>query len=576
MKSIHWLGAMVALLALAGGCTSGPAVKETADAIFYNAVVHTVDPQQPKAWGIAVKAGRIIAVGDSSAVFALKGENTRLHNLQGAFVMPGFIDGHAHFSGLGASLQNLNFLKSRSWDEIVAQVAAKAAGTPKGQWITGRGWHQEKWDSAPGGISIDGYPSHHTLSAVSAEHPVLLRHASGHSLFANARAMELAGVSAETPDPAGGRILRDSKGNPIGVFEERAMALINDVYDAYLAGLSDEALKQEWLAGIALAEEECLRKGITSFQDAGSSFDEIAWYKDLAEKGELDLRLWAMVRRSYGEMNEGLSKGFPILNAGDRFFTCRAIKSELDGALGAFGAWLLKPYSDNPDFSGQNTTLVSTVDSIAELAMRHNMQLCVHAIGDRANRVFLDIVARLSERRPEIKNMRWRSEHAQHLDPADIPRFAQLGVIASMQGVHCTSDAPFVVKRLGDDRAQKGAYAWRSLLDAGAVVTNGTDAPVEDVDPLLSFYATVTRRRPDTGLIFYPEQALTREEAIYSYTYAPAYAAFEETDKGSLIVGKLADMVVLSNNLLTCNDDDILKTQVLMTVVGGAVKYQRK
>lgn len=546
-----------------------------ADGIYYNGVIYTVAEDQPQAWGVAVKDGRIIAIGDSAAVFAFRGDSTLLHDLGGAFVMPGFIDGHAHFSGLGASLQNLNFLKSRSWEEIVSMVAAKAAATPDGQWISGRGWHQEKWESAPAGITVDGYPSHHALSAISPDHPVILRHASGHSLFANARAMELAGVSAETPDPAGGRILRDNKGNPIGVFEERAMQLIANAHEDYLSSLSAEDLQKEWLAGIALAEEECLRKGVTSFQDAGASFEELEQYRELARNNQLDVRLWAMVRLSYDEMAKGLASGdYPIINEGNHFFTCRGIKSEVDGALGAFGAWLLKPYNDNPDFSGQNTTRISTVDSIAQLALKHQMQLCVHAIGDRANRAMLDVIERLAQQNPDVKKMRWRSEHAQHLDPADIPRFRQLGVIASMQGIHCTSDAPFVVKRLGEERARAGAYAWRSLLDAGVVVTNGTDAPVEDVDPLQSFYATVTRRRPDTGQVFFAEQALSRAEAIYSYTQAPAYAAFEENDKGSLEVGKLADMVVLSNNLITCTDEDILNTRVLTTIVGGVVKYQ--
>ncbi|MEM9931721.1 MAG: amidohydrolase family protein, partial [Bacteroidota bacterium] len=293
------------------------------------------------------------------------------------------------------------------------------------------------------------------------------------------------------------------------------------------------------------------------------------------EAGELDLRLWVMARRPYEELAANLDSRFPIIDAGNGFFSCRAIKSEVDGALGAFGAWLLAPYDDKPDFVGQNTTLLETVDSIAGLAREKGMQLCVHAIGDRANQEVLN----LFEKHYEIGgpgDYRWRIEHSQHLDVADIPRFGGLGVIASMQAIHCTSDAPFVVKRLGVERARTGAYPWRSLLDAGAVVTNGTDAPVEDVDPLESLYATVTRQRPDSGLEFFPEQAMTREEAIYSYTMANAYAGFEEDQKGSLSVGKVADLVMLDHDLSTCTTEEILETEVLMTMVGGVVKYRQE
>lgn len=572
MQARHvWLLPLLLLL-LAAACSDRKAAE--ADVIYYDGRFYTVDEAQPWATAVAVRDGRLLAVGDSATVFVHRGDSTRLVALGGAFAMPGFIEGHAHFSGLGSSLQQLNFLQATSWEEIVEQVAARAAQTPAGQWISGRGWHQEKWLPSQL-LTVDGYPYHDALSARTPDHPVILRHASGHSLFANAKAMELAGIGPDTPDPAGGRIVRDSRGRAIGVFEERAMESVTRAYERYRSSLSPKALAAEWQEGIDLATAECLRKGVTSFQDAGASFEEIERYAALADAGQLDLRLWVMVRRPYQEMAQHLGSGFPIIDRGQETFTCRAIKSELDGALGAFGAWMLRPYSDNPDVTGQNTTRLSTVDSIAALALRHDMQLCVHAIGDRANRVFLDLVERLSEKEPRIRQLRWRSEHAQHLDTADIARFARLGVIASMQGVHCTSDAPFVTKRLGEERARKGAYAWRSLLDAGAVVSNGTDAPVEDVDPLRSFYATVTRRRPDTGLIFYPEQALTRAEAIYSYTMAPAYAAFEEDKKGSLQAGKLADIVVLSNDLLSCPEEEVLRTKVLMTIVGGEVKYRR-
>ncbi|RME91841.1 MAG: amidohydrolase [Bacteroidetes bacterium] len=549
--------------------------QDQADLILENGKIYTVNPAQQWAEAIAIKDGRILAVGSKAEVRKFQHDSTEIRDLDGRFVMPGFIEGHGHFSGLGYSLMNLNFLKSKSWDEIVQMVAARAQAMPKGKWITGRGWHQEKWTTAPE-LTHHGYPDHYSLSALTPDHPVILRHASGHSAFANAKAMEIAGITKETPDPRGGHIVRNAQGEPIGVFEETAMELVYAAYNDYLASLSPTDLQNEWETAIRKAQDECLAKGITSFQDAGSTFDEIRDYQRLAESGALDLRLWVMARTDYNTLAANIDSRYPIIEAGSGLFTCRAIKSEVDGALGAFGAWLLEPYADKPGFVGQNTTELATVDSIAKLALAHDMQLCVHAIGDRANREVLDLFEAHFDSIGEQADRRWRIEHSQHLHPADIPRFAELGVIASMQAIHCTSDAPFVVKRLGEKRAREGAYPWRSLLDAGAVVTNGTDAPVEDVDPLPSLYASVTRHRPGTQLVFFPEQSMTRTEAIHSYTLANAYAAFEESWKGSLEVGKVADLVCLSENLVTCPDTAILDAQVLWTMVDGEVKWERE
>ena len=549
-----------------------PQPAETADLILINGNIYTVDSLQMSAQAIAVKGERILKVGSNEDIQQLKGDSTQVIDLEGKFLMPGFIEGHGHYAGLGSSLMNLNFLKSKSWDDIVKLVEQRAKSARRGDWIIGRGWHQEKW-TKPIEKAVLGYPYHDSLSAISPDNPVILSHASGHSLFANAKAMELAGITADTPNPPGGEIVRDARGTAIGVFEERAMSLITKAYDAYLASLSSEQKKEQWLKGIELAEQECLSKGITSFQDAGSSFQEMEWYRELAEAGRMKVRLWAMVRHPYHTL-KGKIDAYPVIDAGNGYFTCRAIKSELDGALGAYGAWLLAPYDDKPGFSGQNTTPIEEVRRIAGLALERNMQLCVHTIGDKANRELLHLCEELFRSQPNAKDLRWRSEHAQHIDPVDIPRFPQIGIIAAMQGIHCTSDAPFVVKRLGEERARTGAYPWRSLLDAGAVVTNGTDAPVEDVSALESFYASVTRKRADTGMAFFPEQRMTRAEGVYSYTLANAYAAFEEKNKGSIEAGKLADFVVLSNDLLNCPDEDILSTRVLMTIVGGKVKFK--
>ncbi|MCI4649431.1 amidohydrolase family protein [Phaeodactylibacter sp.] len=560
------------LLALGTGCSQSPSTDQLADTLIINGNIYTVDTLLPGAEAVALKEGRIIEVGSTADVMVLRTDSTDVIDLQGHFMMPGFIEGHGHFSGLGYSLINLNFLKTSSWEEIVQMVAEAAEQAEPGEWIVGRGWHQEKWTETPS-PSVLGYPYHDALSAVSADNPVMLRHASGHSLFANAKAMELAGVSAETPDPSGGEVVRDSRGKAIGVFEERAMSLINAAYDDYRAGLSEEAKTKEWYRAIELAEEECLKKGVTSFQDAGSKYFELERYEQMAEAGELDLRLWAMVRHSYDEMKDNLD-GYPKIDVGNHYFTCRAIKSEVDGALGAFGAWLLRAYNDKKGFTGQNTTPIPEVKNIAQLAMDNDMQMCVHAIGDRANRVVLNIYEEQLSANPEKENLRWRIEHAQHLDTADIPRFREMGIIASMQGIHCTSDAPFVEKRLGRERSRLGAYPWRSLLDEGVIIANGTDAPVEDVDPLLSFYASVTRKRADNGFEFFPEQRMTRAEAIHSYTLGNAYAGFEEDFKGSVTKGKAADFVVLSHDLVNCTDEEILESKVLMTMVDGEVRYQ--
>jgi predicted amidohydrolase YtcJ len=560
------------LLALGTSCSQSLSVDQFADTLIINGNIYTVDTLLPGAEAVALRGGRIIDVGSTADLMVLRGDSTEVIDLQGRFMMPGFIEGHGHFSGLGYSLINLNFLHTSSWEEIVQMVAEAAAQAEPGEWIVGRGWHQEKWTETPS-PSVLGYPYHEALSAVSADNPVILRHASGHSLFANAKAMELAGVTAETPDPSGGEVVRDSRGKAIGVFEERAMSLINAAYDDYRAGLSEEAKSKEWYRAIELAEEECLKKGVTSFQDAGSKYFELERYEQMAEAGELDLRLWAMVRHSYDEMKDNLD-GYPKIDVGNHYFTCRAIKSEVDGALGAFGAWLLRAYNDKKGFTGQNTTPIPEVKNIAQLAMDNDMQMCVHAIGDRANRVVLNIYEEQLSANPEKENLRWRIEHAQHLDTADIPRFREMGIIASMQGIHCTSDAPFVEKRLGRERSRLGAYPWRSLLDEGVIIANGTDAPVEDVDPLLSFYASVTRKRADNGFEFFPEQRMTRAEAIHSYTLGNAYAGFEEDFKGSVTKGKAADFVVLSHDLVNCTDEEILESKVLMTMVDGEVRYQ--
>lgn len=539
------------------------------DLLIINGDYYTASASIDAVSAIGVIDGIISYIGNSENAQKLIGDSTKVIDAKGQFVMPGFIEGHGHFSGLGASLQNLNFLKDTSWQVIIQKVQKKAKTAKEGEWIYGRGWHQEKWKLQPDEYFSD-YPTHESLSAASPNNPVLLVHASGHSLFANEKAMNLAGISNETADLKGGKIIRDNSGNAIGVFEERAMAPIKAAYNEYLKELDAESQAEIWYESIELAQQECLKNGITSFQDAGSLFTDLDRYTEMAKVNKLRIRLWAMMRDSLAKAPKPISD-YRKIDVGNGHFTCRAIKSEIDGALGAHGAWLLEPYDDKVGFYGQNTTEISTVEDIAKIAYENKMQLCVHAIGDRANKETLDIIE-LYTRKSEV-DLRWRVEHAQHLSPADIQRFKSTGAIASMQGVHCTSDAPFVQRRLGLLRSKIGAYAWKALLDQGVKIVNGTDVPVEVIDPIENFYASVTRKRLDNGMEFFVENKMSREQALRSYTIDAAYGAFEDDKKGSLEIGKYGDIVILDKNLLTCDDLDIPLTNIIHTIVGGKVLY---
>jgi predicted amidohydrolase YtcJ len=546
-------------------CACHSIVAQDADVVLHNGRVVTVDDANPEARAVAVVDGKIVEVGSNESVRKRIGPNTKVIDAKGRLVTPGFIEGHAHFVGVGQSRMILDLTKAKTWDDIIAQVEEAAASASPGDWIIGRGWHQAKW-SVPPEPNVHGYPVHTDLSSVTPEHPVLLTHASGHMCFANAKAMELGKVTAGTKDPEGGEILHTEDGQPSGVFRETAQALVRSQQQK-----SPAQEERDLKTAIDLATEACLQNGITSFQDAGSSFQTIDTFKALADSNELRVRLYVMIRDSNQRL-ASLLPSYKIIDAGKQHLTVRAIKRSIDGALGPHGAWLLGAYEDMPNSTGLNTASVPSVRRSAELASKHDFQVCVHAIGDRANRETLDIFESFLSKHPNGKNLRWRVEHAQHLHPDDIPRFSEMGVIASMQAVHCTSDAIFVPDRLGEVRSQQGAYVWRSLLDSGAVVTNGTDAPVEDINPMASFYASVTRRLSD-GSDFYPEQCMTREEALKSYTLSCAYAAFEEGDKGSLEVGKLADIVVWSEDFMKCDEDNIRNVKPVYTLVGGRVLY---
>ena len=542
-----------------------------ADLVLLNGKVVTLEESSPQVEAVAVGGNRIAALGRSDDMRRHIGEKTQVIDVGGALVIPGFIEGHGHFNGVGLAQLNLNLMKAKTWDEIVGMVEAAVKKAKPGEWIYGRGWHQEKWDVKPS-PEVEGFPTHESLSRVSPENPVLLTHASGHATFANAKAMEVSGVTRRTANPPGGDFLRDASGNPTGLFRETASRLIRT--GAGEPGRTPEEEVARARQILQLASQEAVAKGITSFQDAGSGFETVDLAKKMIDEGRLNVRLWIMLNANNEALAANLAK-YRTIDYGDGFLTVRAIKRQIDGALGSRGAWLLEPYSDKPDDIGRNTTPIADIGETAKLAMQYGYQLCVHAIGDRANRETLNIFEEAFKANPDKKDVRWRVEHAQHLHPSDIPRFGKLGVIASMQGVHCTSDAPFVPARLGRKRAAEGAYVWQKLMKSGAVVTNGTDAPVEDLDPIAGYYATVSRKTKD-GTVFYGAERMSRMEALRSYTINGAYAAFEEQTRGTLKPGKYADMVVLSKDILAVPEEEILSAEVLYTIVGGKVRYQRK
>jgi predicted amidohydrolase YtcJ len=547
---------------------------QPADLVLRNGKIITMGGTAQTAQALAVRGDKIIGLGPENVAGRWIGSNTKVIDLHGMLAIPGFIEGHGHFTGVGEFRMGLDLREARTWDDIVAQVARAAKQAKPGEWIIGRGWHQSKWTSAPT-PNVEGFPLHASLDAVSPNNPVLLTHASGHAAFVNGKALELAGVTGKTPNPSGGEILKDAKGNPTGLLRERAQGLANKARADAEARRTPAERAEVANKAIKLAIDESLAKGVTTFEDAGSPFTTVDILKKMADNHELRMRIWMMLRLPNEQLAPKLDQ-YRIIGAGNNYFTVRAIKRQIDGALGSRGAWLLAPYTDSPNSSGLNTEDPADIRKTAELAIQHGYQLCVHAIGDRANRETLNIFEDTFKAHPEKngKELRWRVEHAQHLSAADIPRFGQLGVIAAMQGVHCTSDAPYVLLRLGAKRAEEGAYVWQKLMKSGAIVGNGTDAPVEDVSPLASYYASVSRKLKD-GTVFYPDQRMGRLEALKSYTWNNAYAAFEEKEKGSLEVGKLADITVLSKDITTIPEDDILTTDVVYTIVGGKVAFQK-
>ncbi len=556
------------------GTDSAVTVNAPADLVLRGGIVATVDPTLGNTEAVAINGYQITAVGNNAEISTYIGPDTEVIELNGRFAMPGFIEGHGHYMGLGRSKQILDLRSVKNWGEVVSMVSGAVDKAQPGEWIFGRGWHQDKWDSVPED-AVDGVPRNDSLNAVSPDNPVSLGHASGHAAFFNDAALEAAGIDNDTPDPAGGTIVRAPDGRATGLMRETAQRLLNEAIGVYEGRLTPEEMEQIDRERVMLAADEALSHGITSFQDAGTTFEGIEFFKKLEEEGNLPVRLYVMVRRATNEVMDEVLPQYRMLPEGNDFLTVRSIKRQIDGALGAHGAWLLEPYDDLPETSGLVLETVEDIERTGEIAAKHGYQLNTHAIGDRGVREVLDLYERAWEKAGvEGKDLRWRIEHSQHIDPVDVPRFGQLGVIAAVQAIHGSSDGPWIPTRLGDVRAKATSQPWRDLFKTGAVITNGTDVPVEPIDAIASYYASVSRMMVN-GEKFYPEHAMTRMEALKTYTINNAYAAFEEDIKGSLTPGKYADITVLSQDLLTVDEAKIPDTTVDITIVGGEVKYRR-
>ena len=537
-----------------------PAPQGPADLILHTARIYTVDAARPRAEAIAIRGDRILRVGSNADVLSSRGPATRVIDLRGATVVPGLQDAHGHFTGLGQSLQRLDFRGTTTYDQIVEMVRKAASQSRPGDWILGRAWDQNDWPDKT-------FPTAGKLDAAAPANPVYLTRVDGHAGLANGRALALGGVTRDTPDPSGGEIIRDKDGNPTGVLIDTAQRLVAQKIPA--------PSREQTIDAILRADKECRRLGLTMVHDAGASGEIVDAYKQLVDDGRLQTRLYVMLRDRLDRLRPHFERG-PITNYRDGHLTVRAIKISADGALGSYGAALLEPYSDRPETRGLLTTPPEEVYRQTLEASKAGFQTCIHAIGDRANRGVLDVFERVQSEVPGARALRMRNEHAQILDAQDIPRFAKLNVIASMQSTHATSDMPWVPTRIGPDRTAEGAYVWQKLMKSGVVLANGSDFPVEEPNPMLGLYAAITRQDPQGNPAggWMPGQRMSRDEALASFTIRAAYAAHMEKDLGSLEAGKLADLVVLSRDVMAIPEREILATTVLKTIVGGRIVYE--
>jgi predicted amidohydrolase YtcJ len=531
------------------------------DLLLIHGHIVTMNPKQPVAEAIAITGDGISWIGSDRDAQALSRSAKKTIDLHGVTVLPGIIDAHTHLVELGKSLLRLNLKDVASPEAAIAQVKARAQSTPPGQWILGWGWDEGQWASH--------YPDNEALSKAVPDHPVYLVGLHGFAAWANKRALQLSSITKNTTDPENGKIVRNEKtGEPTGILLNRAQELVERQIPPMTLKQTKEAVLK--------AAEVCIRNGLTSIHEARVSGTMVQAYWELTEDNQMPLRIYAMLDGADKSLvQEWLMRG-PHLDPRERF-TIRAFKLFADGALGSRGAWMVEPYSDAPQTKGVVTTPEAQIESLTREALKRGFQVATHAIGDAANRMTLDAYEKAMHEVPAARDPRLRIEHAQVLAPQDIPRFAQLHVIPSMQPTHCTSDMPWAEKRVGPERI-KGAYAWQSLAKTGVHLPLSSDFPGETLNPFYGIYAAITRQDPQGNPPggWHPEQRLTLDQALRGYTIEAAYAEFEEESKGSLESGKLADLIVIDKDItkLAATPKEILTIQVLKTIIGGKVVYE--
>jgi predicted amidohydrolase YtcJ len=556
LKRPHFLRSLLALLGAPLLPSQVRAAGAPADLVVTGATVHTVDDSLGAVEAFAIRGGRFVFAGETAGAMRLRGDSTRTIDLSGKTVLPGLIDAHLHLTDVGLALHEVDLTGARSYEEVIRRTVAFAK-TSRDRWILGEGWDQNRWPQRV-------FPTHEALSAAIPDRPVELDRVDGHAILVNAKAMQMAGITKATRDPDGGRIVHDAAGEPTGVFVDNAMDLVYGV----IPSPTHEQLRRAALAGAA----ECHRWGVTGIGEARTSADDLAVYRELAASGELALRNYTRLEDDSELLAAQLGAG-PVSAACDGRLWIRGIKLFADGALGSRGAALLAPYSDDPGNRGLLRITQAHIEAVAERALRAGFQLSIHAIGDRANREVLDAYEAALRRVP-VPDHRFRVEHVQVITAQDLPRLRQLKLIASMQTTHQISDMGWAQDRLGPERI-KGAYAWRSILDTGTIVANGTDAPVEPINTLRTFHAAIARQneqnQPPGG--WYPNQRMTREEALRSMTIWAAYANFQERLIGSISPGKYADFVVMDRDWMTAAPDEIMGTTILATYFNGKRVY---
>src|SRR5918992_3806453 len=537
-----------------------------ADIVFKNGNVYTVDTKQPRAQAIAVSKDRIVFVGSNAEAQKLVGANTRVVDLKGGTVLPGFADAHQHLSGVGQREMTLNLEGTTSLDDFLAKVKARVDQAKPGDWVTGRGWIETHWKPPV-------FPTRWDLDKVAPNNPVILGRADGHGAVANSAALNLAGINKNTPNPFGGEISKDKQsGEPNGMLLDAAQGLVRRRIPP--------TSREEAERAVVLGVKRNIELGWTQIQDAGGSYADVEIFKKLYAAGTIKLRIYKAVHGPGPSSTRLLDEG-PTIGAHGNRSTFRTIKVVSDGALGSRGAALLAPYSDAADTKGFLTVKAEELRPMLIDALRKGIQVETHAIGDRANRFILDEyeaalkAVPVSERK--VADPRWRVEHAQIVNPVDIPRFAKLGVIPSMQPSHAIGDLFFAPSRVGIKRLQ-GSYAWESFIKSGVVVPGGSDAPVERGEPMIEFYAAVARKdqKGFSGDGWHPEEAVSRDDALKMFTLWPAYAAFEEKLRGTIEAGKLADLTILSADIMKIPEAEILKTRCVMTVIGGEIVFEAR